>query len=56
MKTIKHILLLVAALLAMVSLSGCMVISCEERLCRKSPTAVRTQASEILTEAHLPNL
>ncbi len=56
MKTIKHILLLAAALLAMASLSGCMVISCEEQVCRKSPTAVRTQAYEILTEAHLPNL
>lgn len=56
MKAIKHILLLGVALLMMASLSGCMVISCEEHVCRKSPTAVRTQAYEIITEAHLPNL
>jgi hypothetical protein len=56
MKTIKNILLLGMTLLAMASLSGCMVISCEEHVCRTSPTVVRTQAYEILTEAHLPNL
>lgn len=56
MKTIKTILLLGVALLAMASLSGCVVISCEEHVCRTSPTAVRAQAYEILTEAHLPNL
>ncbi len=56
MKTIKQILLLGLALLALASLSGCMVISCEEHVCRKSPTVVRTQAYEILTEAHLPRL
>jgi hypothetical protein len=56
MKTIKKILLLGAALLAMASLSGCVVISCEEHVCRTSPTVIRTQAYEILTEAHLPSL
>ena len=56
MKTIKAILLLGIGLLAIASLSGCMVISCEERICRTSPTVVRTQAYEILTEAHLPRL
>lgn len=56
MKAIKHILLLGLALLALESLSGCMVISCEEHVCRQSPTVVRTQAYEVLTEAHLPRL